>query len=473
MVAMIEKRTGESPMDFEWQTRAPGDVTSPFYQLGAQHDKKRLYPRRSDGLNKDARNFKLSDTCIGPYSAFGSPQKQSLPSLREPNSQPFLFSQPRQQAGPPSPKAKFSQPAFQTPRKFEVDFSSGAENMSSPEFADNEDTPEQPYKSGKGMHALFNFHARAPQSPGRGEIPRLTHHSNAALHRIQKKRRRDKELGRRIRVDSDDESEQDRPSSKDQKLMKVAKQGKVQRSEQEELRVSSWSEFFSILEAHPNVPAILSWWAQLVVNLALFSLAVYLVFGFVSAIRGEFEQAAQEMSDTILADMAVCTKSYVDNDCGRPSRAPALETICENWERCMNRDPARVGRAKVSAHTMAIIINSFIDPISWKAILCFLATISTVTVVSNWSFRSFRHRLQQQDYAQNPPQGPRMHPQLQHNPSFGYYTGQEDSRQAQSHEKQDQPLMIESSRAIDFVTERTREREQHLRTPSPTKRRFA
>ena len=153
--------------------------------------------------------------------------------------------------------------------------------------------------------------------------------------------------------------------------MKATKQGKGQKSDQDRSHVSSWSEFFSMLEAHPNVPAILSWWAQLVVNLSLFSLAVYVVFGFVSAIRAEFEQAAQEMSDTILADMAVCTKSYIDNDCGRPSRAPALETICENWERCMNRDPAKVGRAKVSAHTMAIIINSFIDPISWKAIVRF------------------------------------------------------------------------------------------------------
>lgn len=25
-------------MDFEWQTRAPGDVTSPFYQLSMQHE---------------------------------------------------------------------------------------------------------------------------------------------------------------------------------------------------------------------------------------------------------------------------------------------------------------------------------------------------------------------------------------------------------------------------------------------------
>ncbi|KAJ5130037.1 uncharacterized protein N7515_006076 [Penicillium bovifimosum] len=384
----MDKRTGESPMDFEWQTRAPGDVTSPFYQIGAQHDKKRA------------------------HSVFDSPQKPTLPSLREPNSQPFLFSQPQQQPAPLSPKARFGQPAFQTPRKLEVDFSSGAENMSSPEYADNEDTPEQQSKPGRGTSGVFNFHGRNPQSPGRGEIPRLTHHSNAALHRIQKKRRRDKELGRKIRVDTDDDSDPDRPSSREGKPVKATKQGKGQQGEDGPSRMSTWSEFFSMLEAHPNVPAIIS------------------------------------------------------------CRAPALETICENWERCMNRDPAKVGRAKVSAHTMAIIINSFIDPISWKAILFFLATISTVTVVSNWSFRSFRHRYQQQHYAQ-PPQTQPMHPQLQHNPSFGYY-GQSDPRQTQAvyNEKQDQPLMLEN-RAMDFVTERSREREQQLRTPSPTKRRFA
>ncbi|CAG8942955.1 unnamed protein product [Penicillium salamii] len=439
----MDKRTGESPMEFEWESKPLGDVSSPFFQLGAQHDKKRT------------------------HSTFDSPKKPTFPTLRQPNSQPFLFSQPRQQPAPLSPKAKFGQPSFMTPRKFDVDFSSGAENMSSPEFADNEDTPEQSSKAGKGIGSMFNF-TKAPQSPGRGQIPRLPHHSNGAVNRIQKKRRRDRELGRRIKVDSDDETDDDRPSSREQST-KVAKQGKKQAEQGP--RSSTWSEFFSMLEAHPNVPAILSWWAQLVVNLSLFSLAVYVVFGFVSAIRGEFEQAAQEMSDTILADMAVCTKSYLDNDCGRPTRAPALETICENWERCMNRDPAKVGRAKVSAHTMAIIINSFIDPISWKAILFFLATISTVTVVSNWSFRSFRHRLQQQHYAQHPPSQP-MHPQLQHNPSFGYYE-QQDARQAQSYEKPDQPLMLEHTRAMDYVTERSRDREQHLRTPSPTKRRFA
>jgi hypothetical protein len=36
----------------------------------------------------------------------------------------------------------------------------------------------------------------------------------------------------------------------------------------------------------------------------------------------------------------------------------------------MNRDPTVVGRARVSAETFAEIINSFIEPISYKTMVC-------------------------------------------------------------------------------------------------------
>ncbi|KAI9933632.1 hypothetical protein MW887_008105 [Aspergillus wentii] len=453
----MDKRSAESPMDFEWQTRAPGDVTSPFYQLSMQHD------------NQKKR----------PHSIFDSPEKKQMPALREPNSQPYLFSQPRSQPQPqpPStPKPAFASLAFMTPRKFDLDFSSGAENMSSPENADNEDTPEQPMKTGS-RNSLFGMYGRFAPSPGRGEIPRMNHYSNALARRVHKRRRRDKALGVQLRKESDDES--DRPSSSEGQPTVLKRQGTTQAQgqgkEQSVSRISSFSEFFAMLEAHPHLPSILSWWAQLVVNLSLFSLAVYVVFGFVSAIRAEFEQAAEEVSDGILAEMATCAKSYVDNRCAGGDRLPALETVCENWERCMNRDPAKVGRAKVSAHTMAIIINSFIDPISWKAILFFLATISTVTVVSNWSFRSFRNRLNQQEYAHPPPppsfsrQSSGQHPQLQHQTSFGYL-GQQEQTQTRAptfEDKENVPLMLEHPQSMSFAD---RSRENRLRSPSPVKR---
>ncbi|KAB8237087.1 putative nuclear envelope protein Brr6 [Aspergillus alliaceus] len=445
----MDKRSAESPMDFEWQTRAPGDVTSPFYQLSMQHD------------NQKKR----------PHSIFDSPGKQQTPALREPNSQPFLFSQPRAQNPPGPPKSAFGQSAFMTPRKFDVDFSSGPENMSSPENADNEDTPEPAMKSGH-RNSLFNMYGRFAPSPGRGEIPRLNHYSNALVRRVQKRRRRDKALDVQFRRESDDESDSEHVSGHKQN------QNQGQEGNKPTSRLSSFSDFFALLEAHPNVPSILSWWAQLVVNLSLFSLAVYVVFGFVSAIRAEFEHAAEEVSDKILAEMAACAKSYVDNKCGGGDRLPALETVCENWERCMNRDPAKVGRVKVSAHTMADIINSFIDPISWKAIMFFLVTISTVTVVSNWSFRSFRNRYNQHEYTHPPAPSFSRQPSGQHHPSL---PPSQPSYQRpvgcdyQEHvpnlnHKQEAPLLLEESPTRDFVGERSRNRENRLRTPSPTKR---
>ncbi|KAL4932438.1 putative nuclear envelope protein Brr6 [Aspergillus undulatus] len=445
----MDKRTAESPMDFEWQSRAPGDVTSPFYQLSMQHD------------NQKKRS----------HNIFDSPEKKQIPALREPNSQPFLFSQTGSQAqaqAPGTPKSAFAQPAFMTPRKFDIDFSSGAENFSSPENADNDETPEQPSKGHR--NSLFGMYGRFAPSPGRGEIPRLSHFSNAGARRVQKRRLRNKALDLQLHRDSDDES--DRPSSSEGQ-QKGKQRG--QHDDAQPVQTSKFSDFFALLEAHPNVPNILSWWAQLVVNLSLFSLAVYVVFGFVSAIRAEFDQAAEEVSDTILAEMATCAKSYVDNKCGGGDRLPALETVCENWERCMNRDPAKVGRAKVSAQTMAIIINSFIDPISWKAILFFLATISTVTVVSNWSFRSFRSRLNQHDYAHPPPNYTRQ-PSGQHQlPSnlpaqhsgFGYIGAQHQENTA--FKKQDVPLLLDHPQSMN-ITGRSRERPRNPRTPSPVKR---
>ncbi|KAF9894428.1 hypothetical protein FE257_007931 [Aspergillus nanangensis] len=422
----MEKRTAESPMDFEWQTRAPGDVTSPFYQLSMQHEK---HKKR-------------------PHSMFDSPEKKEMPALREPKSQPFLFSQPQQPSR--SSKPNYAQSAFMTPRKFDMDFSSGAET--SPEnAADNEETPEPPTKSGH-RNSLFNMYGRFAPSPGRGEIPRMKHYSNALARRVEKRRRRDKVLDIQVRRDSDDES--DRPSSSEGRLGNNNKRKTTGGEEKQSTsRISPFSDFFALLEAHPNVPSILSWWAQLVVNLCVFSLTVYLAFGFVSAIRAEIEQAADEVSDTILAE---------------------IETVCENWDRCMKRNPEKVGRAKVSAHTMAIIINSFIDTISWKAIVIAIVSISTFTIASNWSFHSFRNRLNQQEYAATHPAFHRQ-PSGQHNasaqlgfsqtPGFGY-----PSHAPSFDMKQDTPLMLEHSQPMDFVTARGRDRDSRMRTPSPAKR---
>ena len=127
--------------------------------------------------------------------------------------------------------------------------------------------------------------------------------------------------------------------------------------------------------------------------------------------------------------MAVCSKEYLENRCAPNTRVPAMEKACLAWEKCMNRDPTVVGRARVSAETFAEIVNSFIEPISYKTmvssqydlmahskIFCLLGIFGTV-FLSNFAFGLLRQREHPQRYLQYsqpppPPQTPVQMPNL-------------------------------------------------------------
>lgn len=187
------------------------------------------------------------------------------------------------------------------------------------------------------------------------------------MKKVQKRRRRDREL-RHIRHASEDSSD-DRPSSRELDR----KPGKVQQSNQIEntSHIPYLSRLFTFLETHPHIPRILSYYAQFTFNLIIAFLILYVIVAFLLAIKHDVEIASESQSADILAEIATCTKNYVENRCGDPDgrRLPALETVCDNWERCMHRDPAKVGRARVSAQTLAEIFNGFIEPISFKAMV--------------------------------------------------------------------------------------------------------
>lgn len=114
----------------------------------------------------------------------------------------------------------------------------------------------------------------------------------------------------------------------------------------------------------------------------------------------------------------------------------------------------------------------------------FLATMSTVTVVSNWSFRSFRNRLNQHEFPQPhhpPPSFSRQSsgqypPQIAQGQFHGYMGGHQEQTQTLAaapnlEEKQNAPFLLEHPQNRGLVTQRSRERESRQRTPSPVKRR--
>ena len=328
-------------------------------------------------MNKVSELTSLSPATDSIFSA----HKAAPLSPRKPNSQSFPFSQNSQQDTHIRPAPAFRNSSFMTPRKGEaadLDFSSGAENPSSPEPADD-DTPDSkptyqetlrstPAKEGI-KHPLFGLYTKFGQgtttsSPGRGEVPR-GHYSTALAKKVHKRRRRDldtqknRQLAfRRPSVESESEEDEMPPNSSGGGAAAPMP-----------VEMGLIPSLFTFLERHPTIPHILVDYTQTIFNLLFGLFICYLVYCVWSTIRADVDRAAAEAMAEIVADMATCAKSYVENRCGGDGRVPALEVVCENWERCMNQDPERVGRARVSAATFAGICSSFIDHISYKTMV--------------------------------------------------------------------------------------------------------
>ena len=127
--------------------------------------------------------------------------------------------------------------------------------------------------------------------------------------------------------------------------------------------------FFSFIDDHPNLPNTLSYWAQLGLNSFFIVFLMFIFYSFWATIRSDVDEKSREAAADILVEMAMCTKEFRDNKCDSASRVPAMELVCNNWEKCMQRDPSKVGRARISAKTFAQIFDSFVEPISPKAMV--------------------------------------------------------------------------------------------------------
>lgn len=70
----------------------------------------------------------------------------------------------------------------------------------------------------------------------------------------------------------------------------------------------------------------------------------------------------------------------------------------------MNRDPKVVGRARVGAETFAGVINSFVDPISWKTMGFTLVTLTFLIILTNSALFNLRAKHQHNHQPPPPPQ---------------------------------------------------------------------
>ncbi|RAL68377.1 hypothetical protein DID88_007108 [Monilinia fructigena] len=353
MYSNTTRRTGEGPMDFEWQEKGgPVDPTSPFLQL-------QFKPMQIDKMQIDDRSTASSK----PTNSF----------LAKSN----------------SPAPAFRNPAFTTPRKpFTPDIYSEASGIeSSPgETADAEDTPEIPKTASKAI-TTFSSHtsSRKPlfgkyganykgTSPGvRNDLRRI----KLGGQPIAKKRKRqhrdereDESMGilRHQRKDSASESESESAESRPN--------SRSTERNHDSGKPGWFSSFLSGIESRPNLPNILSYYAQLALNTFVVGLIMFGVYTFWTTIRSDVDKASQKATAEVLSEMANCAKQYAEN--------------------------RLVGRARISAKTFAEILDSFIQPISYKAMI-FVALIFTLSIaVNNMAFGMFRSKPPRSPRSPNP-----------------------------------------------------------------------
>ncbi len=258
-------------------------------------------------------------------------------------------------------------------------------------------------KEEKKRSSLSGLFGRFVPSPGRGDT--RNPNRDAIVRRIHKKRRRAQKFDRSLVLktnggldDSDDEST---PSPIDYEPKKQVEE------------VGWITGLFTFIHTYPDAPSIIAKYLQMFFNAAILLGCLFMFWSFYRTIQADVDRASEDTMAEVLTEMAQCSKHYLENRCAPDSRLPALETVCSNWELCMNRDPSSVKRARLSAHTFAEIFNSFVEPISLKTMIFTVTLVVVCLVVNNATFSLYR-RQQEHQYAgmYRPPPGTYMHPQI-------------------------------------------------------------
>lgn len=146
------------------------------------------------------------------------------------------------------------------------------------------------------------------------------------------------------------------------------------------------------LFTEPRIPFVLSLYLQLLFNIIIVAIVMYLLYLFVDTIGTDINNKVENYISDISEEIALCTREYERNRCSlEHKRAPAIERTCTHWRKCMSRNPQLLGKSKLTAETFADIINGFVRPISWKALII-LAFISFGSLfVTNFAFGCYRN----------------------------------------------------------------------------------
>ncbi|PVI06047.1 hypothetical protein DM02DRAFT_623365 [Periconia macrospinosa] len=423
---MSRHRPSTTPMDFEWENETGQvDSSSPWITSHQSFAKKRkLSSFASDPIPIHTAQHltrSLPEGPSGTHSVLDSPSKHPFstpnrPQLREPNGQHYLFSEQRPFSSIPSHVQNSGAWEPRTPQSV-IDFSSGGETPNTPAQDSDVATPDTHLASKMGSlshgdkksprktrrESIMSFFGRSSPSPSKDESSSRKGYSKKAENRVMKRRSKKQ---KNATVEDFDDSETDQGRTKNIRAggPKSASGGVFAGAIANIPGVLHW------VEAHPNLPAVLSYYMQFLVNTILGLSFLYIFYSVICAVYNDVNIEANSRATTIMHEIAVCAKHFRDNGCNLTKIPPALQQPCMQWDTCMNQDVKKIAHASVGMTAIAKIINAFTEEFSYKSMIFMAMVLFGGFNLSNWAFnrirndQNYHHPSQQFDYA--PPATP-------------------------------------------------------------------
>ncbi|KAH0606778.1 uncharacterized protein H6S33_003612 [Morchella sextelata] len=271
------------------------------------------------------------------------------PALAPPNSERFLFPKSSYPTTPPPPPPQFRKVSTTTPRSSALDMS----DFTDPDLFTPATTPKLTFRGG-----------------GHHDPPRGRYHDGA----ITKLKRRTRSTSTKhtprlplldLDWDSDDTTTAAAPRRP---------------------ATARWAD------NHRDVPLIISQYVQLFFNTSLVLLFLYALLSAYITVRRDVAEKLSQHSADLVAAANTCAHQFLVNRCAPGIRVPALQRACADWERCMNRDHTQVGKAKLSAQTFAEIVESLVEPVSYRTMAFAVVVGCCALFVPNFALGLYRAR---------------------------------------------------------------------------------
>ncbi|KAI1422746.1 hypothetical protein F5Y12DRAFT_761583 [Xylaria sp. FL1777] len=360
---MMDRRTHESPMDWEYQNAAPMDPSSPFAQS----------TRQAQNRNPFGGSSSFSAFSQNGFGRAQMTPSKPLPPTPLPPPSPSIFASSRTQKTTTAPS--FRNPAFTTPRKpFDMDPQSEMSAAeSSPAATDGSDFPETPDhdQSLDIAHmtitpASMSRHRSlfAKKASGKGEISKPIFSSRDKI-RKRKRYNADRDIsGYRLPYIQPGEGDSDYES--DDSTFQPNKP----QHEQKKRRKDGWfGGFLATIQRHPYAPSILGYWLGFGFNVVCMTGTVWMGWAIIAGLREDFATARAAVRSEIYDEIEKCRTSFINNKCAPiAQRLPAMFQLCEQWDACINQNPDHLKKIQLGAKNIVEIINEIVDSMSYKTI---------------------------------------------------------------------------------------------------------